>query len=334
MAEEKRDFSKRASKERLKQLKGHKNNGRNARRILKYGTQSFRRNNWLSVAAIIIMVITLVIISATLIATHVMSVTMDEFREKVDMSIYIKQDATEKEIDKITKRLKKLESVEAVSVVAPNSANEQTIEQIINTENITDDALKEAIKNAPNKLPWTLNVKIKDLNDTGELENFVYNDSSMKDMLDSRPPTFSSKHRDTINRIGHVMQIVRNSGFVATAIFATVSIIIIYNTIRMAIFNRREEIYMMKLVGADSGFIRGPFLVEAALYGLIAAIIAIVLVIVILALLDGKLPVSLTPTIELLRANGVLYAIALIFCGVLIGIISALLATRKYLKIQ
>ena len=91
---------------------------------------------------------------------------------------------------------------------------------------------------------------------------------------------------------------------------------------------------MMKLVGADSGFIRGPFLVEAALYGLIAAAIAIALVIGILALINGKLPVSLEPTIELLRINGVLYAIALVFCGVLIGIISALLATRKYLKIQ
>lgn len=322
-------------KDKLKQLaSGRKNKARNARRIVKYGTQSFRRNNWLSVAAIIIMTITLVIIATTLIATHVMSVAMNTVKDQVDMSVYIKQDATKKQIKKITTRMEELESVEKVTVTDPETANNEAIKQILSTEKIKDKELIEAIKDTPNHLPWTINVKIKNLNDTSELENFVYNDSSMKNMLDVKPPSFSSSHRDTIARIGRVMNAVRNGGLVAAVIFAIVSIIIIYNTIRMAIFNRQEEIYMMKLVGADRGFIRGPFLIEAALYGIIAAIIAIILEVIALALLNGRLPLPLDQTISLLQSNGALYAIALIFCGILIGIISAMFATRKYLKVS
>lgn len=322
-------------KEKLRQLaSSRKNRGRNARRIVKYGAQSFRRNNWLSVAAIIIMTITLVIIATTLIATHVMSVAMDTVKDQVDMSVYIKQDATEKQIKKITTGMKALSSVERVSVVDPESANNAAIEQILKTERIKDKELIAAIKDTPNHLPWTINIKIKDLNDTSELEEFVYNDKSMEDMLDSRPPSFSSSHRDTIARIGRVMAAVRNGGLVAAVIFTVVSIIIIYNTIRMAIFNRQEEIYMMKLVGADRSFIRGPFLVEAAFYGIIAGIIAIILEVLALALLNGRLPLPLDQTIELLKTNGALYTIALIFCGIFIGIVSALFATRKYLKVH
>ena len=102
----------------------------------------------------------------------------------------------------------------------------------------------------------------------------------------------------------------------------------------MAIFNRQEEIYMMKLVGADRGFIRGPFLVEAAIYGIIAAIIAIILVVVALIAVNGHVPLPVDKTVELLQANSLLYGVALVFCGVFIGIISALFATRKYLKVQ
>jgi len=112
--------------------------------------------------------------------------------------------------------------------------------------------------------------------------------------------------------------------------------LIIFNTIRMAIFNRKEEIQMMKLIGADKSFIRGPFVVEAIVYGFIAAIIATGLGV---ALLYGSAEtlksyqISVQPTIDIVTFYIGFVLLGMILTGAIIGVISSLLATRRYLKL-
>ena len=321
------------SRERLKRItKTRKHHLRTGARVVKYGAKIFVRNTWLSVAAIAIMAITLIVLSATLVATHAMNTTIHMVEAQVDMSVYIRQDAIWSQIDNITERLSKLDSITSVSATSPEDANRESIKKLIKENNITDKAYIDALYEAPNKIPWTINVKLKDLNNTKELEDFVNNDESMKNMLDARPPSYATSHRDTIDRIAGIMGRVEIFGLGAAAVFAIIAILVVFNTIRMAIFSRKEEIYMMNLVGASRGFIMGPFLVEASFYGVVAAIIAGAALYATVFAIKGGLGATLEPTVEIMVKYWYFVAAALLVVGILIGIISALLASRKYIK--
>lgn len=323
------------SKNQLKKMVQTPNHrARTAGRVLKYGTKSLARNAWLTIAAIAIMTITLLILSVTIIATSAMRTVIANITEQVDMSIYIKQSATQDEINDIVARIKNLASVTDVVFTSPEAANQEAINKLIKEENISDQDIIDAMYEAPNKLPWTINVKIVDLNDPSELENFVYHDASMEGMLDAKAPSFSSSHRETINNIASTMRGIEIGGLIAAGVFAVIAILVVFNTIRMAIFNRKEEIYMMKLVGASKGFIRGPFIVESMLYGLISASITCALIYAAASLLNGRFDGALGPTVAIMYQYWYLVFAALLASGVLIGVFSSLLATHKYLKMR
>jgi len=327
--------AKKRSKDNLKQMmRSRRYRTRAAGRVVKYGAQSFTRNAWLSMAAIAIMTITLLVMTVTLVIIDAMGTEMDIVRARVEMSVYIKQDTEQSKIDGIMGRLGQIGSVLDVRYVTPEDANREAIDKIITEQNITDQELIDAMNEAPNKLPWTLNVKIADLNDPSELEYFVYNDDSMRDMLDAKPPSFSSSHREAIDNIANVMRGVEIGGLIAAGVFGVIAILVVFNTIRMAIFNRKEEIYMMKLIGASKSFVRGPFLVEAMMYGLLAGGITSGLTFAGMALLNERFSDALKPTMDLAWEWWWAVVAGLIVTGMLIGVVSALLATRKYLKLR
>ena len=322
------------SKERLRRItKARKHRIRTTGRVVKYGAKSFARNTWLSAAAIAIMAITLIVLGATIIATDVMKTTIREVESQVDISVYIKQEATLEQVERIIGRMTQLETVTDVSYVTPEDANRNTIENLIRDNNITDETMISELYDAPNALPWTLNIKLVSLDDTSELENFVNNDESTKDMLDARPPSYANKNRETIDQIAHIMNRIQLIGLVAAGVFAIIAILIVFNTIRMAIFSRKEEIYMMKLVGASKWFITGPFVVEAALYGVVAAIVAGAVVYGAVYGLNTQMGAIISPTFNLMKEYWYFVVSAFLLGGIVIGIISSLLATRKYLKL-
>jgi cell division transport system permease protein len=119
-------------------------------------------------------------------------------------------------------------------------------------------------------------------------------------------------------------------------VFVAISSLIVFNTIRMAIFNRKDEIQMMKLIGADRGFIRGPFIVEAAGYGFIAAVIATALGVIILQGVRTTLlgyGISVQSLLSYVVDNLALVLATMVALGCLIGVVSSMLATRRYLRI-
>jgi cell division transport system permease protein len=121
-------------------------------------------------------------------------------------------------------------------------------------------------------------------------------------------------------------------GLAAAGVFAIIAILVVFNTIRMAIFNRKEEIYMMKLVGASRWFIVGPFVVEASIYGIIAAIVSCAAIYISVYFLRPHFEGMLDSTYANMTQYWYLVGAALLIVGILIGVISSLLATRKYLK--
>lgn len=301
-------------------------------RMFKYGFDSFIRNSWLSVAATAVMTITLLIIFVTFVSQNVLNDTVAQLRSKVDMSIYLKTETTDDDANKVITELKKLSSVRSVSYVSADAARAQIVDA-----NKDDNSVLDAIKEATNKNPATMRVIVNDINDTTQLQNFVDNNTILKGHLNTDyPPSFAGERRNTIQSIGRAVDFAQKAGIAAGSVFMIISALIIFNTIRMAIFNRREEIQMMKLIGANQAFIRGPFLVEATIYGIIASLIAAgagTWALFSSASLLTSYQISVQPTINLIIQDGFLMVVIMILIGSIIGIVSSLFATLKHLKI-
>lgn len=301
-------------------------------RMCRYGVNNISRNAWLTIAATAVMTITLLVVFVTLAARNVLVDTIADIRDKVDMSIYVKTDISEKDVQTIQTNLKKLSTVRSVTYITPEQAREDFAQS-----NKKDADTLSAINEATNEFPGTFRVKIADINDTSELQHFVDTNSAYKaNVYPNRPPSFAGDRKSAIENIGHSVVFAQNAGLIASVVFIVISSLIIFNTIRMAIFNRRDEIQMMKLIGADRSFIRGPFVVEAIVYGFIAAIAATALGIALLYGTQTKLVaagVAIQGTIDMVTMYLPLVLLAMIILGAVIGIVSSLLATRRYLRI-
>lgn len=300
-------------------------------RMCRYGVNNFSRNAWLTIAATAVMTITLLIVFSTLAARSTLITTVDDIKDKVDMSIYLKTDVSDESVKTITDDLDGLKTVTGVTYISPDEARETFAEQ--NSRN--PDALS-ALNEATNKFSGTLRVKLVDINDTRELAAFVDTNQTLKENIDpNREPSFAGERKSAIEGIARGVVFADQAGLIATVIFVVISSLIVFNTIRMAIFNRRDEIDMMKLIGADKSFIRGPFIVEAVVYGFIAAILATALGVGGLYWLNGRLieGVQIQPTLDFVMAYIGFVALGMILLGAAIGVVSSLLATRRYLKI-
>lgn len=302
-------------------------------RMCRYGVNNFSRNAWLSIAATAVMTITLLVVFVTLSARNVLVDTVGEIRDKIDISLYVKTDITGPNVEKIKAGLQSLtSSVVSVDYTTPEAAREDFAQQ-----NSSEAETLNALNEASNEFPGTFHIKPVDINNTEELRTFVETDPIVQKNIDpNRPPSFAGERRDAIESIGRWVGFAEQAGLVASVIFIAISSLIVFNTIRMAIFNRRDEIQMMKLIGADRSFIRGPFVVEAVVYGCIAALLATGIGMGILyAASDGlrSYGIVLDSTINFVSFYIWFVILGMVLLGALIGIISSLLATRRYLKI-
>jgi len=302
-------------------------------RMIRYGVNNFTRNTWLTLAATAVMTITLLTIFVGIASHQVLVDTVAKLRDEVSMSIYLQTDTTEEEAELVVSELRQLSSVLDVTPRSPEEARSQFVDS-----NASDPAMLDALKEATNAFPWTLNIKVVDINDTSELSTLVEENDALKEHIDTnRTPSFAGDRREAIASIGEAANFAQQVGIIMSVVFISISTLIIFNTIRMAIFNRREEIQMMKLIGAERSFIRGPFVVEAVVYGFFAALIASGIGYGLLILAAPSLKeaeVSVQPIMDTLTFYAGFVVLAMIFIGAIIGIISSLLATRRYLRTE
>jgi cell division transport system permease protein len=258
--------------------------------------------------------------------------TVQSIQDKVDMTVYIESDAKEAAVRDVATKIRGLESVRDITVSTPSDYRQEFIDK-----NKTDPRSLNSLNNSDAAFPWRLRIKMVDINNTDELRGFTETNQQLKAILkEDTPPSFAGPERIAIERIGGWVKFADRVGIIAGSVFVIISSLIIFNTIRMAIFNRREEIQMMKLIGAERSFIRGPFVVEAVVYGFIAAIIATGLGIFGVYTAQDVLAgngIAIASTVEWLITYSPLVLLGMIVIGAFIGIISSLLATQRYLKI-
>lgn len=302
-------------------------------RMCRYGVNNFSRNAWLTIAATAVMTITLLIIFTTLTARSVLLSTVDDLRQKVDVSIYLKEDIDQETVKKLTNKLQALDEVTKVTFISTDDARKAYIK----ANNPSADQLDTLGELKTSPFPATLRVVPKNLNNMATIEKLVTNDEDFKAEIDpAHKPSFSGQRRESIATIGQAVYVAERAGLVASAIFISISVLIIFNTIRMAIYNRKEEIEMMKLIGAEKSFIQGPFVVEAVMYGFFAALLAFLLGIIGLVSLQPKLQsygIAVQSTYDFVLMASPFIVLGLIFIGALIGIISSFFAVRRHLKL-
>ena len=301
-------------------------------RMIRYGINNFSRNAWLTIAATAVMTITLLIIFTSVVARQALVASVAELQKKVDMSIYLKSETPDATAQKIADDLRQLSNVSEVTYISAAQARADFAEA-----NKSNPKMLEALNNATNKFFGTVRVSLKNINDTSQLDTFVKTNTTVKKYVDpDRSPSFAGSRRSAIKNLAQSIEFAQRVGIGASIVFIAISSLIVFNTIRMAIFNRKDEIEMMKLIGANKGFIRGPFVVEAMVYGFVSGVLATILGMVALTFAEPKLSavgVAIQPIISFLTAYIPLVLAAMILLGALIGAVSSLLATRRYLKI-
>lgn len=305
-------------------------------RMMRYGVNNFTRNIWLTTAATAVMTITLLIIFTTFVARVVLNDTVQDIRNKVDIPINLKSSVSEDEIAVLRKKFAEQPDVVQVNYVS----KEQTKNNLLDSGKLTADQLKIIAELPEQPYYPILKLVVRDPANTTELEKFVKEDDDVQAALNTQPglkPSFSGDRAKSIATISGWASAAERGGLVAGVIFIAISMLIIFNTIRMAIFSRKDEIEMMKLIGADKAFIRGPFVVEAVMYGFFAALLATGIGVSLFLASEPKLSAYGVATNEL-HTSLVLYSpvvlVIMIAIGALIGVISSRLAVRRYLKLS
>ena len=304
-------------------------------RIIKYGTSGFARNIWLSTAATMVMAITLIILFVTVVASVILTNTADLMRDKIDITIYFKPNTSQESLDELSEIISKDSNIKSVVV----STSEQEYDKFL-AENADSSEIIEILDDEMKKMmianmQATMRVKVYDVDNLDSIRNLVETDATFQKNLDENMAPTYDVNQVEIATITSWARIARTGGMILAGVFLVISVLIIFSTIRMAIFSRREEIYMMKLVGAEKNFIRGPFLVEAEICGLIAGIIAATVSYFGFMFVAPKLAnygINVDTIKEILESNKLIF-VYLIFMGigVLIGRISSWLAVAKYL---
>ncbi len=302
-------------------------------RIIKTGVQNFIRNATLAIAAMAVMIITLTIVLFSVIANATFSHTVQQITDKIDVSVYLKDSVSSDQKDKLISDLQKIDNVKSVRYVSKDQALEMYKQQ--NQSNID---LLLAISQTDNPLPATIIIKPKDPNKLQAIKDYLEKDQVKQ--LQSDATSYSGDRKDAIDKITKATKFFREAGFAGVGIFTLVSMLIIFNTIRMAIFNRRDELTIMRLLGASTWYIRGPFIVETVLYGIVSAVISVTLCNLLFVISSSAFDASSLGLLDIKFSNDYfaghfwLILTAQITIGILIGAASSLIATRRYLKFK
>lgn len=304
-------------------------------RIVRTGIVNFFRNASLAIAAMAVMVVTLTIILLSLVVNTTLSGTIQQITDKIDVSVYLKDDIAVNDRNSLMQQLEELPNVKDTSYLSKEDALDA-----YKQENANNPELLLAINQTDNPLPATIRVKPYDLDKVKEIQSFLDKREIKKYLSPESPYSYSDDRKEAIDNISHAANVLQQVGIAGVILFAVISVLIIFNTIQMAIFNRRDEISIMRLLGANTNYIRGPFVVESIIYGIISALVSVLLIHSLFAASSGALQASSLGLLDITYAqnyftdNFITLMLLQLAIGIGIGACSSTIATRRYLKFK
>lgn len=300
------------------------------KRIARSGLKNFIRNGTVAWASVLVITITLSVLTGLIFFQAVLNYSLTQIQDKVDVTVYFTTEASE---DKVFEIKTSLESLPEVSQVTYESADEALakFKERHSNDYLTLQALEEL---SDNPLGASLNIKAGQTSQYESIIKFFEDDSALGKQNENLIEKINyNQNKVIIDRLTSIIDGARTLGFLITLILAFVSVLITYNTVRLAIFISREEISIMKLVGASPRYIRGPFVIEGIICGVIASLVTLILFYPVSLWLGNKMTTFLGLNLfdyYLSHLGEILLII--IFSGVFLGAISSFFAIRKYLK--
>lgn len=305
----------------------------NAKRIIKAGFVGFVRNGFVSLATVLVMTVTLSVITSIIFMNAMLGSSLSQIKDKVDINVYFVTSAVEEDILSIKREVEALPEVREVEYISPEIALERFVSRHENDQ-LTLQALDEL---DDNPLGASLSIRAKETSQYESIANFLQDDGNT---LSSEGTAIIDsinyfQNKVAIERLSKIIDSAEKFGLTIMIVLIFASIIIIFNTIRLAIYTSKEEIAVMQLVGASNSYIRGPFMFAGVMYGVIAGLITLFIFYPVTLWL-GPATESFFGDINIFSyylANfGSLFLI-IIGSGVVLGAVSSYLAVRKYLVV-
>ncbi len=297
-------------------------------RIFKSAVRSLWRNKWLTVATVTVMTLTLFTVSVFVVLSVLVNSTIDTVKSRIDLEIYFDQDIAEDEILAIKNEIVIRNEVKDVTYISKKEALE-----IFKEQNKDDPALYETITEEDNPLPASLRIDLFQAEDLAEV-NSLFRGGKYDSLVED---TSYENNKLIVQRLISIGNYIKKGGLILSLVFIIITLIVVLNTIRMTMFTRREEIEIMKLVGATNWYIRWPFVLEGAFYGLISVIISLIVVFAGLKFLNPYINVYLqefsTNFYEYLKLYSTQIVGLQFLISISLGVISSLIAIRKYLRV-
>ena len=304
----------------------------NLKRIFKWGVINFLRNGTVSFSSILVMIVALLMIGSTILLSVFLNTTLMSVEDKIDINVYFNIDAEEENILTLKNSLELLPEISSITYISKDLALEEFKERHKNDE-LTIQALKEL---DDNPLRARFNIKAVSPEHYDSIAQMLEGDTAISlqygigfiDKVNYRD------NKLVIERMKKIIYGVEQGGLVITITLIFISILITFNTIRLAIYISKEEIGVMRLVGAGNMYIRGPFVIAGALYGVVAALITIGLFYPITLSIKQHTE-DLFGGIDLFRyyiSNFNQIFLIILLSGIALGAVSSYLAVRRYLK--
>ncbi|TMD21374.1 MAG: FtsX-like permease family protein [Chloroflexi bacterium] len=294
---------------------------RNLRFALNSAWQSFWRNLAVSLAAVVSITLILILAGVNLLVGHAFSQVLDGFRDKVSvMSINVADDTPLTSVYAFQQQLQGDPRVATVRFVT----KEEALAEFVRDPN--NAVLSQQIQGNP--LDAKLEVRVRSLNDVAAID-------SMARQWPGVDPTDPTNYQgEFVTRMLQLSQWLGFAGIGLMAILVIVSVVIVMNTIRTAVYHRRKEIEVMKLVGATEWFVRGPFVLEGIMTGVIAAAIALSLLVISYPPAVSRfsaditfIPLTYDPTFISSLARDLLAG------GALLGALGSYIGVRRFVRL-
>lgn len=302
------------------------------KRIIRAGFFNFWRNGTVSLASVLVMMVTLGVIGMISFSGAILDTSLQELRSKIDINVTFVPSAPEEDILNIKQSIESLPEVSQVTYISKEEALAAFKERHASDQSILA-ALDELDENP---LGAVLNIKARDPAQYASVAQFLESGNALSTSgvtIIDRINYFQNKA--AIDRLTAIIHSADRLGFALTVLLAVISMLIAFNTIRLTIYISKDEIAVMRLVGASTSYIQGPFVIVGIIYGLVAGLITLILFLPItywLGTATANFFIGFNVFSYYLR-NFIEIFFIIMVSGVLIGALSSILAIRKYLKV-
>ncbi len=302
-----------------------------SKRIVRWGLINFYRNTVVSIASILMMTVTLLVIGTTIFLNAVLGFSLAQIQNKVDVNVYFYPNVSEAQITDVKNMIQQLPEVASVEYVTRDQALADFKARHA-SDYLTLQALDEL---GSNPLGATLNIRAKESGQYESIAKTLDDNQSLSTGSNAIIEKVNyAQNKEIIGRLTGIMHSVQRLGIAITIFFIIISILITFNTIRLAIYMARDEIANMRMVGAENKYIQGPFMIEGIVYGVVSSVVTLILFYPITLWLTSNTQ-SFFGGMSLLQYYGdnfLQFFAILLVSGILLGMISAWFAIRKYLK--